>query len=103
MENRLREQISEAIRAAIVEVNAVLPAAMRLESSEDEVIFGKGGRLDSLGLVNLILAVETHLAERNLHISLTDERAMSQVRSPFRSIHALADFVESGLSAQANA
>jgi len=55
-----------------------------------------GGRsvLDSLGLVRLVLEVEQRLEERfDLSVSLADERAMSQQRSPFRTIGTLAEYV----------
>lgn len=88
------QQIEAAIQAAIEEVNAVLPSGMQLSKSPEEVIFGRGGKLDSLGLVNLVLAVEEKLADAGLRVSLTDERAMSQTRSPFRTVRTLALFVE---------
>ena len=42
------------IFAAVDEVNQQLRRAQRLEKSPATVISGEGGRLDSLGLVNLI-------------------------------------------------
>lgn len=89
----MNDQIQRAILSAIEEVNEILPPEMRLSSDPEAVIFGKGGKLDSLGLVNLVLAVEERLADRGWKVSLTDERAMSQNRSPFRSIQALTSFV----------
>jgi acyl carrier protein len=92
-ETKMHDQIQSAILSAIKEVNEILPPEMRLSNDPEAVIFGKGGKLDSLGLVNLVLAVEERLAERGWKVSLTDERAMSQNRSPFRSIEALTSFV----------
>jgi acyl carrier protein len=89
-----RQQIECAIFEAMDELNAVLPENMQLERSAESVIFGRGGKLDSLGLVNFVLAVEDRLKALGLSISLTDERAMSQSRSPFRSVAALTAFVE---------
>lgn len=89
----MSEQIQNAIVAAVQEVNLTLPVHMQLSSDPEAVIFGKGGALDSLGLVNLVLAVEERLERAGVKISLTDERAMSQHRSPFRSIQSLTNFV----------
>ena len=89
----MHDEIQSAILSTIKEVNEILPAEMRLSSDPEAVIFGKGGKLDSLGLVNLVLALEERLSERGWKVSLTDERAMSQHRSPFRSIQALTSFV----------
>ena len=56
-------------------------------------LFGKGGLLDSLGLVTVILDIEQRLAEEHgIAITLADDRAMSQKRSPFRTVGSLADY-----------
>ena len=89
-----KDQIESAIFEAMDEVNAVLPENMQLERTQEAVIFGRGGKLDSLGLVNFVLAVEEKLTKLGIDVSLTDERAMSQSRSPFRSVAALTAFVQ---------
>ncbi len=90
----MKDRIETAIFEAMDEVNAVLPDSMQLERTFDAVIFGRGGKLDSLGLVNFVLAVEEKLTTLGLNVSLTDERAMSQTRSPFRTVAALTAFVQ---------
>ena len=61
---------------------------------EDTRLIGHEAILDSLGLVSLVVEVEQHLADDlEVTLILADERAMSQKRSPFRSIGALADYV----------
>lgn len=61
---------------------------------EETRLIGQGAILDSLGLVSLIVEVEQRLSdELGIHLILADERAMSQKRSPFRSIGALADYI----------
>jgi acyl carrier protein len=60
----------------------------------DQRLYGKDGALDSLGVVNLIVAVEEAVEdELGELITLADERAMSQKRSPFRSIETLVDYI----------
>ena len=57
---------------------------------------GKDGTLDSLALVNLIVDLEEKVEDSfGKEILLTDERAMSQRRSPFRSVKTLCDYIES--------
>jgi acyl carrier protein len=57
-------------------------------------IFGPGGALDSLGLVNLLADLEFRLDERfHREIVLASDRAMSRTYSPFRDVAALTDFV----------
>jgi hypothetical protein len=49
-------------------------------------LFGSGSPLDSLGLVALVIDIEEAFADRGIALSLTDERAMSQHRNPFRTV-----------------
>lgn len=64
--------------------------------AEDTVLFGKDGALDSMGLVTLIIAVEQAIEDRfDTSIGLADEKAMSQAKSPYRSVGSLADYAAS--------
>ena len=69
-----------------------------LENDEinfDTTIYGNDSRLDSLGLINLIVAVEQNVEDKfDITITLADERAMSQEISPFRTVGSLADYIE---------
>lgn len=57
-------------------------------------LFGRGGLLDSLGLVRLIVAIEGALEEElGVSVVLADERAMSQKNSPFRTIESLTNYI----------
>jgi len=76
---------SSAIRALILEL---LPGA------EGQIIFGEGGLLDSLGLVNFLADLEYTVGARfGQEIVIASERAMSRGRSPFRDVDTLAEFV----------
>ena len=56
-------------------------------------LFGRRGVFDSLGLVAAIVAVEEAIeGEVGIGVTLADERAMSQKRSPFLTISSLADY-----------
>ena len=66
----------------------------KVEKKPDEVLFGQSGKLDSLGLVNLIVALEGMVEdELDVTITLADEKAMSMKNSPFRTIQTLADYI----------
>lgn len=57
-------------------------------------LIGRSAVLDSMGLVTLIVEVEQRLeADYDLVVVLADDRAMSQTRSPFLSVGALAEYV----------
>lgn len=67
-------------------------------------LFGEEGVFDSLGLVTLIVAVEEAIQDRYaVGISLADERALSQSRSPFRTIGTLAAYAHDLLKETPNA
>ncbi len=80
---------SVAVRGLI---RATLPEAQR--GAANPVIFGAGGTLDSLGLVNFLADLEYRLAgEFGREVVLASERAMSRSRSPFRDVEALTAYV----------
>jgi acyl carrier protein len=86
--------LTAVILSAVAEFNQGLPEDQRIQETPEAVLFGRGGKLDSLGLVNLILTVEEHLqASLGVQLTLADERAMSQERSPFRSVSSLAAYI----------
>jgi acyl carrier protein len=60
--------------------------------TESTVLFGREGMFDSLGLVSLIVDVEQGIEDLGMPIILGDERAVSQKRSPFRTVQSLADY-----------
>jgi acyl carrier protein len=61
--------------------------------TESTILFGREGIFDSLGLVSLIVDVEQRIEDRGISITLGDERAVSQRRSPFRTVQSLTDYV----------
>ena len=91
--------VVEAINSAVDDLNEVLDPKERLAKSPDVALIGKDARVDSLGLVNLIVLVEEKIQQRfGVGITLVDERAMSQSKSPFRTLGSLAEFVEEQLA-----
>jgi acyl carrier protein len=102
------EMIQE-LESQIIEITAELIAEEEIEGSatptRETVLFGREGILDSMGLVSLIVAFEQVIEERfDVQISLADEKALSQERSPYRTIMALAEYAEAEIrDEQANA
>ena len=63
--------------------------------NETTRIFGRDGHFDSMQLVSLLMEVEQRVNERYATaITIADDRAMSQEKSPFRTIGSLADYVD---------
>lgn len=93
------QPVVDAINGAVDDLNEILDADERLGKSPDEPLLGRDARLDSLGLVNLIVLVEEKIQQNfGVGVTLVDERAMSQSKSPFRTLGSLADFVEEQLN-----
>jgi acyl carrier protein len=96
--NRLPEdKIVEIILDAMRQLNLAREESQQVEVSPDAEIFPAGGRLDSLGLVALLIDIEQALAERGFAISLSDDRAVSQQRSPFRNVPSLVAYVSQSI------
>ena len=69
----------------------------------DTTIYGNDSRLDSLGLINLIVAVEQNIEDEfDVTITLADDRAMSQKRSPFKTVGTLTNYIEMLLKEELN-
>ena len=92
---KTNNNVIQIIFNSIEEINGQLHKNHQLEKSTKTVLFGKNGKLDSLGLVNLIVAVEQNIEDGfEISITLADERAMSQKHSPFSTVGSLADYIE---------
>lgn len=89
--DRVREIVLDAMRAA----NLSRSPDEQLEVSGEAIIFGPGSSLDSLGLVALLIDIEETMAAEGCPITLSDERAMSQTRSPFRTVPRLVEYISS--------
>jgi acyl carrier protein len=75
---------------AIDAVNQQLPAAKRLRKSPDTNIIGPGSALDSLAIINLVVAVEEKVADRTgVAVQLLDADMIGG-DSPFRTVDSLA-------------
>jgi acyl carrier protein len=89
IENRVEEILFELIG----EMNELRPEDQKIAKERSTQLFGEDGALDSLEVVNLIVALEQKIqSDLGFAITLADEKAMSQKRNPFRSIEALADY-----------
>ena len=91
----VRDEIVGLILQVIEGQNPTLPRSVDTGKGEHAELFGRGGPLDSMGLVSLIIEVETAIEERfGVSVLLADERAMSKERSPFRTVGSLATYAE---------
>jgi acyl carrier protein len=86
-------RVVEIVLAVADELNPSLEEPVELARGADAPLYGEEGPLDSLALVTLTSTVEQRLEDEfGVMVTLTDERAFSQARSPFQSVGALAGF-----------
>tara|TARA_B110000908_G_C10103225_1_gene379571 strand:- start:174 stop:467 length:294 start_codon:yes stop_codon:yes gene_type:complete len=74
-----------------------------IELTLDSKLFGGGGPLDSMALVNLLVDLE-ELIEDDFGISTTlaDEKAMSRRTSPFSRVKYLIEYIEEKINTNSN-
>lgn len=98
-------QIDKLIMPTSKEVEVLVIESVRLlaedfdlvalqQPSAESALYGNGGVLDSMALVNLLADVEDAVSEQfGAAIALADEKAMSARHSPFLTIKTLAQAV----------
>ena len=95
------ERLSRAVFSAIDQVNQARPPAQRVEKSVESVLLGEGAVLDSLGLVNLVVAVEEAVEEEfGMSVNVADEHARIQASSPLATVRSLVAYIASQVAEQ---
>jgi D-alanine--poly(phosphoribitol) ligase subunit 2 len=94
-------QITDSLLSAVDEVNEGLPADKKVPRNENAVLFGSKAEVDSLTLINLVIVVERKIEQDfGKSITLADERALMEEKSPFRTLGTMADYVAKLLKEQ---
>jgi acyl carrier protein len=94
--------VERYIYPAIDELAASMDPGHALHKSPDTPLFGADAALDSLGLVNFVVAVEERVESgTGRTIRLVSEKAMSRRQSPFRTVSTLAEYIDELLSEEA--
>ncbi len=60
----MQEKVENVLNAAIDRVNELLPTGEPLSKQSHTVLIGHGGSLDSMGFVNLVVAIEEELEDQ---------------------------------------
>ena len=88
------DDVLKVVLDSVAELNLQLEPSQQLELDAETQLFGRGSRLDSLGLVNLIVLVEEKAVDTfGKLVTIADERAMSQKSSPFRTVRTLSEYL----------
>ena len=89
-----KEKIFEIVEDAFKEVCEINNISIKEEINMKTPLYGDRGYLDSLGLVNLIAAIEERLTDRGWNITIASEKAFSRRISPFLTIGTLVKFIK---------
>lgn len=66
-----------------------------IEISEDLILMGDNGALDSMDFVNLMVIIEDKVFEElGKEITIVNEKAFSRKRSPFYNIETLTEYLQ---------
>jgi len=88
------EQALASVFDAIDEINAQLPDGMRVEKSPDTSLTGDQSPLDSLTLINLLVALEEVVArQRGEAMQLLDEDLLGEPEGPYSTPATLAAYL----------
>ena len=100
-----REQAEQAVLSALAAVNEPLPDGGRIDESFSTVLLGPAGGMDSLTLVEFVLAIEETLANefgRNVAVAPM-ERIDTSETGPFRTVGSLVAHVATLLEEEESA
>ena len=87
METSLAERI---VAEAVADLNLQRSAEDQIGKDPHALLFGPGGSLDSLGLVQLIAGVENGVEDASgQRVNLADEALLESAENPFKSIASL--------------
>lgn len=82
------------IRQCVQELNKQLTAAERLGDSPETILAGEGGKLDSLSLITLLVAIEEAVGKNfAIKLSVLDEEMLGADDGPYRTLGSLARWI----------
>jgi len=87
-----KARILDLVCSAADQLNKQLRRSERLEKSPATVITGEGARLDSLGLVNLLVIIEEKV-EQEFRVGVTLLEAMAEDMSHLHTLGTLSDYL----------
>lgn len=91
-----RAALLAIVEAVIDELNELKSEEEKIQFSEQTLLYGQSSPLDSVDLVNLLLAIEEQLEdEHDISFTIANEKAMSMRNSPFKTVSTLIDYLMS--------
>ena len=88
IKNRLEKLVIDSLKDVLEEYES------DCEATPKSQIYGGDSPLDSSAVVSMIVDLESRLKEDfDFQVSITDERAMSQKKSPFGDVPSMVDYL----------
>ena len=88
-----KEKITQTIFDAVEEVNILLSEEERLEKLPETLLASEKGNLDSLGLINFIVEVESRV-QKELGLTIDLIKTLESPDNPMESIGQLIHYIE---------
>jgi acyl carrier protein len=93
-QNKMQEMLS-LIYTAVDQVNAQILDGAKIEKSPNTRLLDVDSGIDSLSLVNLVVALEQLIYDKTgKSITIADEKILSSPNNPFRTLGSLAAHLE---------
>jgi acyl carrier protein len=89
-----KKEIEQIILDALEMANNARDEDDQIPVAPETEIYGSNGHLDSMGLIAFLIDIEESLMDNDIQVTLSDERAMSQSRSPFRNVQSLVTYID---------
>jgi len=88
IKKQIEKMVIDSFSVILEEFDSIMPISKRTR------IYGGDSPLDSTAVVSMVVDLEMKLADEiGFLISLSDDRAMSQKRSPFRDVESMVDYI----------
>ena len=88
-----KEKITQTIFDAVEEVNILLSEEERLEKRPETLLASEKGNLDSLGLINFIVEVESRV-QKELGLTIDLIKTLESPDNPMENIGQLIHYIE---------
>ncbi len=93
--DHLKTAVDQLFSSAIKNYNQTVSPERILLDSNDTVLFGLDSKLDSLGFINFVVALEAEIESQfNVSLIIVDEESLGMAESPFKTIQTLKNLVQ---------
>ena len=89
----MEKEILNIIYNAVDNYNLLNPKELHVEKSPNAILLGIKSNIDSLGLMNLLLEIETQINKKYPEFSIIDEVLFNDENGPYKNIENLENFI----------